>query len=465
MGHWIKSNRPEVWAALSDAVNAALTDRGRAEVASTEERYGNVPADVAEEFVCDRIGEAMENPALVRSFARALEARGAGLGRRVLMAVRDFLERVREFFTWGIASPYVRKYDALSREVGRILAGMERAGGAAEEAAGGRRYSVAENNSYNALREIAEGKEFGVLHNPKYGEIQYPLGRAGRKGFGFLHIVESRMAKDGANLEEAIDIAVKVGIAAEIGEEVASKLNTRHFDYGNVRAIVAFDDNRNKVITGYEIVTDDASGAVRRPEDLQSVPHVSSDEIVAALKDKIMRAGGSAKHSVTSSDNFRKWFGNSKVVDKNGEPLVVYRGASFNPLEQPDGKCVIKPMSYFSADPGYAKRYGGVQAYYLRIEHPFDIRNPECRRDLESVYPGVKFARGKSGALDWAEASTVDNEFLEENFPGKYDGIIFDEASDWADDGKTNPEMARHILCSAMRQRGIGWTCGKGSGC
>ena len=31
----------------------------------------------------------------------------------------------------------------------------------------------------------------------------------------------------------------------------------------------------------------------------------------------------------------------------------------------------------------------------------------------------------------------MDNEFQEENFPGKYDGIIFDEASDWADDGET----------------------------
>ena len=144
---------------------------------------------------------------------------------------------------------------------------------------------------------------------------------------------------------------------------------------------------------------------------------------------------------------FKRWFGDwekdpahaSKIVDANGEPIVVYRGAPFDPLAQEPGKGVIKPEAYFTANPEYAKRYkgenGSVRAYYLNIRHPFDIRNPECEKDFASVYPGVKLARGKSGALDWAEAATVDGEFLKENFGDKYDGVIFDEASDWAVEG------------------------------
>jgi hypothetical protein len=131
--------------------------------------------------------------------------------------------------------------------------------------------------------------------------------------------------------------------------------------------------------------------------------------------------------------------GASKIVDENGEPMVVYRGAEFDPLAQETGKGVIKPEAYFTASPEYARRYAGsegkVRAYYLNIRKPFDIRNPECLKDFEKIYPGQKLSRGKSGALDWAEASTIDGEFLEENFPGKYDGIIFDEASDWAPEG------------------------------
>lgn len=30
------------------------------------------------------------------------------------------------------------------------------------------------------------------------------------------------------------------------------------------------------------------------------------------------------------SDNFKRWFGNSKVVDENGNPLVVYHGSNAN---------------------------------------------------------------------------------------------------------------------------------------
>lgn len=148
-----------------------------------------------------------------------------------------------------------------------------------------------------------------------------------------------------------------------------------------------------------------------------------------------------------SSRQFKNWFGDwqkdpanaSKVVGENGEPLKVYRGAEFDPLVQKPGEGVIKPEAYFSPDPEYAKRYkgenGAVRAYYLNIRHPFDIRDPECQKDFARVYPKVKLARGKSGALDWAEHSTVDGEFLKENFGNKYDGIVFDEGSDWAMEG------------------------------
>lgn len=44
----------------------------------------------------------------------------------------------------------------------------------------------------------------------------------------------------------------------------------------------------------------------------------------------------------------------SKIVDENGEPLVVYRGAVIDPLERPKGEGVIAPQGYFTADKDYA---------------------------------------------------------------------------------------------------------------
>lgn len=125
----------------------------------------------------------------------------------------------------------------------------------------------------------------------------------------------------------------------------------------------------------------------------------------------------------------------SKIVDENGEPLVVYRGASFDPLAQEPGKGVIRPESYFTADPEYAKRYGNVRAYYIRITKPFDVRNAEDVKRLAEFYPaGYQFATGHNGALDWGEMANFELDELREKYP-EYDGIVMDEGGDPLPDG------------------------------
>ena len=153
------------------------------------------------------------------------------------------------------------------------------------------RWSKAMENSFNALSSLAAGEAFGVLHNAKYGEIRYPLGKLGKGGFGFLHIVEQRIRKDGATLDDAIDVALRVGVSAEIGEETAARYNTRHLDFDGVRAIVAVDKDEKPIITGYAIGktgAEESDGAHRRSfESAIGTPHVSSEAIVAALKEKL----------------------------------------------------------------------------------------------------------------------------------------------------------------------------------
>ncbi len=146
-----------------------------------------------------------------------------------------------------------------------------------------------------AMQDIADGRDVGIVHNPEYGDIEYGIGRFGKRGYGFAHIVESRMAKDGDTLDGAIDVAFRVGEAAESGTVTKERYNTKLFDLNGVRAIVAFDTNGNKVITGYEISADAAGGANRRSPAADPQPHVSLEEVVAALKSKLA--------SLPTSDN------------------------------------------------------------------------------------------------------------------------------------------------------------------
>ena len=67
----------------------------------------------------------------------------------------------------------------------------------------------------------------------------------------------------------------------------------------------------------------------------------------------------------TATPEFKNWFGDSKVVDDNGKPLVVYHGTTgdFSTFDRIDGGNAYGPGYYFTTDPaeasGYADGTGG----------------------------------------------------------------------------------------------------------
>ena len=104
---------------------------------------------------------------------------------------------------------------------------------------------------------------------------------------------------------------------------------------------------------------------------------------------------------VNSKDN------SSKVVDENGEPLVVYHASPEH------GFTTFKDNAFFSKNREYTDRYekgGDTYEVYLNIRKPFDIRNPKDRKIFTEYRNGHEPARTKSGAMDWAEFDYYDKE-------------------------------------------------------
>ena len=101
-----------------------------------------------------------------------------------------------------------------------------------------------------------------------------------------------------------------------------------------------------------------------------------------ALKPEGEKVKGEAKSlRDRATANFKRWFGDSKVVDENGEPLVVYHGTA-NDITKFDDRSIYEGGIYFTANPRYA---GGrariaqgmgkgesqnVMPVYVRIEKP-----------------------------------------------------------------------------------------------
>ena len=143
---------------------------------------------------------------------------------------------------------------------------------------------------------------------------------------------------------------------------------------------------------------------------------------------------------------FKSWFGDwendpanaSKVVDENGEPMVVYHGSPTG------GFTIFRNESYFSPFMWYAEKYkhpsassnrssrdvGTPMLYevFLNIRKPFDTRNAAEKKIFETDF-FRKWGNGaplsERGLPDWTDASDL-LEFIEEN-ELDYDGLILDE--------------------------------------
>ena len=120
---------------------------------------------------------------------------------------------------------------------------------------------------------------------------------------------------------------------------------------------------------------------------------------------------------------------NTKVVDENGNPKVVYHG------DRKKARYIFSTDTFFTPKEEYAKRYtngtGEVYATFLDIKRPFDIRDKKAYDIFTEFRGGRKPVVTTTGAMDWGEYSYEDlQEYVEDVAPNEYDGFILDEGAD-----------------------------------
>ena len=139
----------------------------------------------------------------------------------------------------------------------------------------------------------------------------------------------------------------------------------------------------------------------------------------------------------TDSKYFKKWFGNSKVVDENGKPLVVYHGSlwkfdTFGKSDEFD----------FSFSPKFAHEYAAQKSFeqaldlspvlysvYLKVEKPFDFRDEKSVDEL--------FAK-----IGDKEISFFGNVYTKEQFKDYLMGLSYEHTVPKADFEKAQIGMA-----------------------
>lgn len=119
----------------------------------------------------------------------------------------------------------------------------------------------------------------------------------------------------------------------------------------------------------------------RKKEQAEGTKAESNGEIRYSTRDQ------------TDTESFKRWFGNSQVVDEDGNPLVVYHGtdADFNTFDMTKGRANMDIQgAFFSPYIEDAQGYGGaVKAVYLKIENP---------ADESTAYRALNRFKGQNGA-------------------------------------------------------------------
>lgn len=145
---------------------------------------------------------------------------------------------------------------------------------------------------------------------------------------------------------------------------------------------------------------------------------------------------------LTETDNFKNWFGNSKVVDKNSKPLVVYHGSNrdfdtFDKNKIGSNYERDKKGFFFTSNKNEADIYGETAQYrqnagqkktystFLNIENPYTLEDLAKSFDYSDVN---KFIDNKGELIQIYDDYVADIIYNAEKKGN--DGIIFTDPKD-----------------------------------
>lgn len=176
---------------------------------------------------------------------------------------------------------------------------------------------------------------------------------------------------------------------------------------------------------GYDAIALDDDLMVFNPSNIRSIhaafdpDNTDSSNILAQETNKVEN---NPQMSPTETEAFKEWFGDSQVVDENGEPLVVYHGSPaefeiFDPEKTGDGHDQEGAGFYFTSNKdeasGYMdgrkrltskeKKLGGIYEVYLKIENPVPLEGNVDPDEVDAMIAKANGADTKEAVMELFE--------------------------------------------------------------
>jgi hypothetical protein len=158
-----------------------------------------------------------------------------------------------------------------------------------------------------------------------------------------------------------------------------------------------------------------------------------------------------AKPHVTETPQFKAWFGDSKVVDENGKPLVVYHGtgATFDTFDTTGGNDLGSHFGTAAQASDFTHQEGGqIKPMYLKIASPLRLRDlgrwgfDELKPELAKLGITVEDSPYRPETADSGENYRRKFQRQQENISkalksAGYDGIVYRNENEGGDNANS----------------------------
>lgn len=178
---------------------------------------------------------------------------------------------------------------------------------------------------------------------------------------------------------------------------------------------------KNKELYNQSIDLQKEMNDIDRAEFDAGVPMWDKDTInINGVERAVTNSSGKKiAHSEKSLRMFYEWFGDSKVVDAEGRPLVVYHGtnAKFSEFQMKEIGLDFPEAAYFSSKEQVAETYtyrGIILPVYLRFENPYIVNANE--RTFNSYYDD--FSSAMYNTLDDGHDGLIVKNIRDDKFQG-----------------------------------------------
>lgn len=167
-----------------------------------------------------------------------------------------------------------------------------------------------------------------------------------------------------------------------------------------------------------------------------NIQSMTEEEAKAHLEElKNPKVKFQTKEDVTKTEAFKKWFGNSKIVDEKGEPLVVYHGTNIDFDE------------FKNTNKRYKTKYGknntkGIRGFYFTP----DIKSAKIYSEVREGTPIIKkfYLSLKNPIIynNYTDIAKITDEKVEELKAQGYDGAIYFDRGEF---GETYSSMTEFV--------------------